>query len=340
MNVLLYLAIFKKYIVNESIQSIKSFYAVANQELIRDTKIVVYTDMPSLYSSMKHLIIEQVTDELYRDWIGPEEYIYRAKIKALQHCLNKYKLATLFVDADTMFIRSPEKIFKNINNQYYYLNYIENDMRYKVSSIDISNNEMTKYFYKTIYTTKYVVGETKEYPITGELINWNSGVIGISYENKQVLNEVLVLSDIIWKNYNLRIAEQFAFSYVFQNYQVISAEDTIFHYWFLKESRYLLEDFFGKSNYDEISPHMNDEIIKIIKSMRCYIKCYDAIFKSIVFLIDIKWGTANDFLNMDIHCEGFLRKIIFDSDFVAENKIELKKIFPDDIINISRLDHK
>jgi len=302
--------------------------------------IVVYTDTPELYASMENITTEFVSDVLYRDWIGPENYIYRAKIKALQHCLNKYGLATLFVDADTMFIKSPVVIFRNIGKQYYYLNYMENDMKYKVESIDISNNEITRHFYKTISSMQYIISEKKEYPITEDLINWNSGVIGISHQNMHVLDEVLVLSDKIWNIYNLRIAEQFAFSYVFQKYQVISAEDTIFHYWFLKESRYLLEDYFGDSNYDKPSLHMNNIIIKMIKKMKNYAKDYDTIFHVIVFLVNIKWGTANDFLNMDIQYEGFLRKMIFDLDYIDDIKKKLKRIFPKYIIDVEKLNYK
>src|SRR5206468_3387760 len=82
---------------------------------------------------------------------------------------------------------------------------------------------------------------------------WNAGVIGLNSSKKEILKEVLSLTDAVYKQFPKHIAEQFAFSYCFQHAgEVMVADNRIEHYWNLKEFRNLLQVFFMQNSEENI----------------------------------------------------------------------------------------
>jgi hypothetical protein len=78
-----------------------------------------------------------------------------------------------------------------------------------------------------------------------EIAMWNAGVIGLNSNKAHLLKEVLSITDFIYPVFSKHTVEQFVFSYVFQKNGVIfSAKEYIFHYWDLKEFRFLLRQFY------------------------------------------------------------------------------------------------
>jgi hypothetical protein len=67
-------------------------------------------------------------------------------------------------------------------------------------------------------------------PLTTRM--WNAGVIGLSWGDNKLLEQINDLSDQIYGNKKVFTAEQFSFSYFLQNKtELISSGDIIFHYW-------------------------------------------------------------------------------------------------------------
>ena len=109
---------------------------------------------------------------------------------------------------------------------------------------------------------------------------WNAGVIGMNSSQKNLLDTILWLSDVMYEKYQKHVMEQLAFSYCLQTNHTIKPTDyAIYHYWFFKEFRTVLEKFFnehqGKS-LQELSlliDEINPEILVIPK------KTYEAMPK-------------------------------------------------------------
>ncbi len=80
--------------------------------------------------------------------------------------------------------------------------------------------------------------QEKEFKIDDDAEMWNSGVIGISFSNLLLMDDVLQLTDQISEKSSFFLAEQFAFSYIFlTNTSIIPSDEFIYHYWYqhLKE---------------------------------------------------------------------------------------------------------
>jgi hypothetical protein len=98
---------------------------------------------------------------------------------------------------------------------------------------------------------------------------FNPSVIGINSSSKEVIEDVIELSDLIYKKYPYPIIESFAYSYCFQanNRQVKSCEESVFYYQDEKTLHRLLRSFFEK-NAEESVPNLVKALNKIdIKSI-------------------------------------------------------------------------
>ncbi|HET7897297.1 MAG TPA: hypothetical protein VFL47_06500, partial [Flavisolibacter sp.] len=92
---------------------------------------------------------------------------------------------------------------------------------------------------------------------------FNAGVVGLNSRQKDVLEDVLALTDVVYAKFQKHIAEQFAFSYCLQKAGTIHfAEDKIAHYWNLKEFRQLLKKFFAV-NAEESVPNLIKKLHRI-----------------------------------------------------------------------------
>ena len=84
--------------------------------LLHDMKendaLIVYTDDPDYFKAFKsRIIIEKLTEGAIEDWMGPHRYIWRIKIKAIEHTIDKYgQTDILFLDSDTMLINNLDRI--------------------------------------------------------------------------------------------------------------------------------------------------------------------------------------------------------------------------------------
>jgi hypothetical protein len=85
---------------------------------------------------------------------------------------------------------------------------------------------------------------------------WNAGVLGISYDNSYLVEDIISLTDQLYAKCRLFTVEQFITSYVLQTaIDVVSSEDYILHYCYGGEKTlltYHLRLFFKKNEYKEI----------------------------------------------------------------------------------------
>jgi hypothetical protein len=134
----------------------------------------------------------------------------------------------LYLDADTYFTQSPVKLFEEIKSGTAVMNSNDYDL---ISAEELFEDLNWLRIRRVIRDNNYTLdNHTFKIPMTTRM--WNAGVIGLSYQDKGLLNQVLDLSDQIYRNKRVFTAEQFAFSYVLQNkLNLIPSGDVIFHYW-------------------------------------------------------------------------------------------------------------
>ena len=88
-------------------------------------------------------------------------------------------------------------------------------------------------------------------PFTGSTSNTWTGIDEISracIRLNELFDDALTLTDTIYPENPNHVVEQFAFSYLFQTKsdKIVEAEPLIHHYWYFKEFRGILEQFFEK----------------------------------------------------------------------------------------------
>lgn len=242
----------------------------------------MYEDLVRENSS---IILEVVNEKKLHEWVGPKGYIYRLKIMILLHSIEKYKCPLLLVDCDTIFITSPKDLLKRINDpNFVVLHYIENKLQNKTTLVEKNSQKpLEKKFFKEVVDNGYLDDGTKRYRMNPDMDQWNSGVIGLHHNNAYLLERALILTDYIFKKSEIRVAEQFALSCVFQQEkEVYSADGIVFHYWFFKECRYMLENYYDQSKYDYPSKYMKENVVAQIKLIKNWNVSFDELFLMIV----------------------------------------------------------
>jgi hypothetical protein len=213
------------------------------------------------------------------------------------------------------------------------MQYKENTVSYKAGVVHSTANE--KYpeslyedaFLQHLLAHGKIQAGEKVYVTRADMPLWNSGVVGLHQDNYPLLEETLVLADYLYNTFHTRLAEQAAYSLVLNSGKpVLSVNDQILHYWFLKEARYLYDNFFdGQSNQLSLkSPRENtkariiDEIKGIAENRRI---AFEDLILFIPYLAKKWWGKSIHFLEMNVRTDGFLKDLLF-NDVCYQNAVE------------------
>lgn len=208
--------------------------------------IVLYTDNAAYFKNelplFSETIIEPVTPGIIKDWRGEINFVHRVKIKMLQDFFTKYSGNVLYCDTDTNCLQSLKTVFDDIANGNVYMHTNEGPVSNRNS---IESARWKKFLESPVCKNDLQLTGIDDSPM------WNAGVIGMNSSQAFILDKVLSLTDTIYKHFPRHTVEQFAFSYLLQQqFTIKAAEDFLFHYWYLKEYRILLEQFFTASaNY-------------------------------------------------------------------------------------------
>ncbi len=187
--------------------------------------IIVITDTPKYYQNIlsEKLIIELVSTDTITAWKGKDNYVFRAKIKALEMIIDKYNTQSLlYLDADTFVNNSLIAIQEKLNDGYYVQHINE-------GIISESHRNTQKSIWKSIQKKTF-----EGIKIPQNLCMWNAGIIGIpAHNNKAYIKQVLSLSDAIYEtDIKKKLVEQLSFSIALQLQEnFIEAEKEIGHYW-------------------------------------------------------------------------------------------------------------
>jgi hypothetical protein len=225
----------------ETICSIKSFTELNSKF---KGKIVIYTDKKSFFlnhlSLSQNVIILDVDKEKIKQLLNGSEYIYRIKILLLLEFVRLNKGKVIFVDGDTFFLRKSNQLFRKINKKKALLHCFE----YKIES------QINKNYYSFLNKNPFrVTFKSNDFVFTEKATMYNSGVIGLHSDNLKYLELALEILNLLESNkIEEKTLEQLAISLAFSELEIITAENYIFHYWFIKVYRMVLWNYYTNSN--------------------------------------------------------------------------------------------
>ena len=212
----------------QAILSILTLYHHIGPEC-KNFSIVIYTDNKT-YLFEKYLADLPVTLEVLSAkeanlLQGTDKYIFRMKPLILKKFFSKYKRNVFYIDTDTYFVSNPVELLNDIN----YGKAVMDKKEYNLlDGIDTVHGLQLRQCLKSHEFT--VQNKSVNIPISTTM--WNAGVIGISYENANLVDIIIDLTDDIYSKCKIFLVEQFVTSFILQsNTKLISSENYIEHYW-------------------------------------------------------------------------------------------------------------
>ena len=185
-------------------------------------EIVIYTDAPRLFTSLKVETREMRPEELAA-WRGPAGYGHRLKPMVLRDALRTRGGSVVLADSDTWFKKSPARLFSRVAPGRACLHLAE-------GPLSLSFNPDNRRLADALSTSR--TGRLSEIP--PNLVMWNSGVVGMHAGDVSLVDDALaVLDDLLAMDGNAHTVEQVALSFVLANQarRLRPTNDIVFHYW-------------------------------------------------------------------------------------------------------------
>jgi hypothetical protein len=205
-----------------------------------DFRIALITDEKNQRPDLpvEHVIFSP--DE-FVDWTLNGQYQHQAKIHAVLKALNLFKGKVALVDTDTYFNTSPMKLFEQIDS-----------------------GRSAMYAYDGTLGPDRCLGpilerqgaESLSYQISSETRLFNSGVIGLDYSDQHLVEDVLRLSEQIFRLYPAFNTEQFAFSIVLDQRTSLSEGHQLMRHY------YGYERGFIRAKIAELFPELTAEAFR------------------------------------------------------------------------------
>jgi hypothetical protein len=217
-----YLAFGPRRLVQATAFSALTFLHVAHT-LDRPWRLAVYTDQPDVFRrygiEADFVPLEGIRDE-------HAAYRYRTKLLTIQHAAAAAPGDLVFVDGDTYFRRSPAQLFAAIAPE----RTIMHQREWAVGSTERAD------LGELIRTGRFEAPALQAARRRPELAVWNSGVLGLAEANKQLIPEVVAVTDELFERTDYHGVEQLAWALVLSRVGEISAaEHVVYHYWFAQE---------------------------------------------------------------------------------------------------------
>lgn len=260
---------------NEVLYSILSYFKYHKKD---ENQIVILTDNATFFKQRipYNIIYHELNDEKIKLWKGKIDFVHRVKIKAIQEVSSHYSGNFLYLDTDTYFTKNCSEIFKNINSNAIYFDKCEGKLIDNPGGIA----KKMRRFLKTQNKFK-IESINDKIKIDENFTVWNAGVIGFNSNYANRLGFIEELVDVLYSKCRLFIMEQVAFNYFFQeNVVPLESEKFIHHYWYFKEFRTVLTDFFNHNKnktFDEL-------IVEIDKINAIYLSKEKRNYKKMSFL--------------------------------------------------------
>ena len=186
-------------------------------------KVMIYTDHPQYYVRLGGSVsVMPLSKQMLDEWIGGSGYIYRAKIKAVEHCAECWPGAhTLFLDCDTCLMGSIDPVASLLDD--------DAGLMHKDEGHPSTVKGASLRGWRAIGGKK--IGSCV---VSMRHNMWNSGVVGIpAGKSVDVCRLATDVCDaILASGARCFTAEQYGFSVAMQeHFKMFQAEQWIAHYW-------------------------------------------------------------------------------------------------------------
>lgn len=291
---LLFFAHGKKEFLNEVLFAVLSYF---QHHHIDENQILIYTDQVSFFqgklpASVRYISVKKDT---IKRWLGAIDFVHRVKIEVIKDAFKRFPNETiLYLDSDVFFKENISFLAEKIENDTPVMSINEG----RIFKSKLKHFKKLASFLKINH---YKIPLKNPIAVSLEQNMYNAGIIGIR-NNPEILEKALEITDLMQPHLHLHITEQFAFSLLLASSEkVYEAEKHIHHYWYFKEFRDIIQDFFEKNkdiSFEELvlrSKKINPEEMgsekRAYKAMNFFQKLYKQITKF------RKWEikTPNDF---------------------------------------------
>ncbi len=199
--------------------------------------ISVYTDAPEMYKWFGDQVqVEYLTKDKVRDWRGPQDFIYRVKIKTMEDfCLKHPGQAFIYLDTDTFLYAPSAQLFEGLSAGKGFMHKREGDLA------------AMKHTAGRVW--RQIKGKTfGEFTFNTTADMWNAGLIALPAERQlECVRLGLALSDALCAaGIVTQITEQFSMTRAVDYIYGLSPADTMVgHYWGNKSGwKTLIDDVF------------------------------------------------------------------------------------------------
>ena len=179
-------------------------------------RIVLIT---SAHSPRYDLPVEHLfyTEDEFTAWTRGGTYMHKAKVHALSKAVNHYKSRVALIDTDTAFLAHPATLFQKVGPGKSVMHALDGTL------------ENHAYWQPLL---EKITGSVSGFEVNESSRMLNSGVVGIDYADKELLNKVCDFIDALQAISPVFDIEQFAFGTVLDRFTSLSTcPETVRHYW-------------------------------------------------------------------------------------------------------------
>ena len=238
MNTLVYVVYGQSPYIDEVIYAVLSARTMLDPQS-DDCRIVLYTDDAAPFRGLPaHLEVKSRAE--FAEWTGPLCFNHRLKIFAIRDALSQYGDRIIYCDSDTYFLKSPNQLFSQIRPGTSFMHVCE-------GHLNESNGAGLADF---LNSNELRTAAGRPWHLMDDALMFNAGVIGMHKDDMGLLDEVVYLTDQIYRHVKIHTVEQFAFSACLsRRTRLLEAYDVVCHYWrmpgralFREELRTVLHD--------------------------------------------------------------------------------------------------
>lgn len=212
----------------QCLYAILSLLNVYERKIPNSIHIYVYTNLPKLYDVLEHEIpldLICIDENTMQRWRMGKSYFFTTKISLIREFLMNYPGNMVFVDTDVIFKKKLNAVFDKVSRGEYILHL-------KESQLSLPENT---HFMESFQDKKFTLQSGRIIHVNGSSEMWNSGLIGISSSDVDLVEDVLELCGKLEPHSTSRVLEQLAFSLIFKNTgRLVGERSLLVHYWWKK----------------------------------------------------------------------------------------------------------
>jgi hypothetical protein len=177
-------------------------------------------------------------------WTRDGQYQHEAKVHVFRKALDLFKGKVALIDTDTYFLRDPLALFEQIAPGSSVMHAYEGTLGSDRLLSPILNR---------------IEHDSLNYPISSATRLFNSGVIGLDYADRAVVDDVLQLLSELYRIYPAFNVEQFAFSIVLDRRTSLAESANLIRHYYGYERGFIhrqIADLFPKFSSDVFRRHL------------------------------------------------------------------------------------